>query len=386
MNICSNQIKEVILHRFKVNSLQKLLIHINFLLAFSVLFCSHSAFGQPSVRTQWPQNKNWTIVDLGQNISVYWADKNVKEFINNSYVEKYFTWQEAKDWNSSHNYQGWVGYWRTPTKSELEELKNLQQSRMTANPGGVRLTSSNGYFIDIPASGWYDKHGTYEGNGLRSYLWSSTQWDIWPYDRAYYLIYYDTWPYDLDVYTGNPDSKLPIRPVIDKCSDVTIVAKYDGQTTTISSKQSYPKGSLIITENDDCYDHKCYEVIGSSVSSVRNEVSDSVLKSNVTYEVVFTKKTYTVTTQVAEGQSSYGQVTQFNNPINCGTEVTITATPDDCYVFDKWDDGNTSNTRTEVITTNKTYTAYFSIKTTDIVATTEDNRKGTVGILEPINN
>ena len=34
------------MHRFKVNSLQKLLIHINFLLAFSVLFCSHSAFGQ----------------------------------------------------------------------------------------------------------------------------------------------------------------------------------------------------------------------------------------------------------------------------------------------------------------------------------------------------
>ena len=88
MNICSNQIKEVILHRFKVNSLQKLLIHINFLLAFSVLFCSHSAFGQSGASavvgpTVTLVDRDYSgipnssyIVDLGLS-DVYWADRNV---------------------------------------------------------------------------------------------------------------------------------------------------------------------------------------------------------------------------------------------------------------------------------------------------------------------
>ena len=35
---------------------------------------------------------------------------------------------------------------------------------------------------------------------------------------------------------------------------------------------------------------------------------------------------------------------------------------------------------------NVTYEVTFSTKTTNVKATTEDNRKGTVGILEPINN
>ena len=76
MNICSNQIKEVILHRFKVNSLQKLLIHINFLLAFSVLFCSHSAFGQS---VEFSANVDGKAIDLGPNFSVYWAASNFKD-------------------------------------------------------------------------------------------------------------------------------------------------------------------------------------------------------------------------------------------------------------------------------------------------------------------
>ena len=94
MNICSNQIKEVILHRFKVKTLQKLLIHINFLLAFSVLFCSHSAFGQSVPRVYIDDfsagyGADRKAVDLGLN--VYWASKNVGASGPNDYGT-YFTW------------------------------------------------------------------------------------------------------------------------------------------------------------------------------------------------------------------------------------------------------------------------------------------------------
>ena len=113
MNICSNQIKEVILHRFKVNSLQKLLIHINFLLAFSVLFCSHSAFGQGTAVVGNPTvtlvgrdysgipNSSY-IVDLGLS-DVYWADRNVGANTTQD-VGKYFAWGEITQRDDLYNF------------------------------------------------------------------------------------------------------------------------------------------------------------------------------------------------------------------------------------------------------------------------------------------
>ena len=66
------------------------------------------------------------------------------------------------------------------------------------------------------------------------------------------------------------------------------------------------------------------------------------------------------------------------------------AITDDCHTFDAWymngNKLNLINPEILEIQNNYTYDVYFIRKTTNVKATTEDNRKGTVGILEPINN
>ena len=52
-----------------------------------------------------------------------------------------------------------------------------------------------------------------------------------------------------------------------------------------------------------------------------------------------------------------------------GSHVTITATPNDCYQFTHWQDGNTQRTRTITVTADATYTAYFEAKPTYVIIT-----------------
>jgi hypothetical protein len=46
---------------------------------------------------------------------------------------------------------------------------------------------------------------------------------------------------------------------------------------------------------------------------------------------------------------------------NLNDEVTISATPNQGYAFDGWDDGSVQQTRTVTVRGNKTYTALFSV-------------------------
>ena len=295
----SDQKKEVTLHRFKNYSknysLQKLLIHIIYILfTFVVLFCSHSAYAQSGASAvvyiddfsagYGADNK---AVDLGLN--VYWAKYNVGASGPSDYGN-YFTWNEASTWNSSNNYQGWVGYWRTPNKSELEELKNLQHDHSAVRPG-IRLTStSTGFSIDIPASGYIDRYGTHMGKGSRAYLWSSSSYSS---GRAYYLIY--SRPTQVNVIDGDKKSKLPIRPVIDK---VTIIVTTFGGNTI---QRSYPKGTKIKIGAywDDCHRVESWtkSLNGASQTIKPNNTSgdngdiEITITEDVTYTANFSTKT-----------------------------------------------------------------------------------------------
>ena len=293
----SDQKKEVTLHRFKNYSknysLQKLLIHIIYILfTFVVLFCSHSAYAQSGASAvvyiddfsagYGADNK---AVDLGLN--VYWAKYNVGASGPSDYGN-YFTWNEASTWNSSNNYTGWMGYWRTPNKSELEELKNLQHDHSAVRPG-IRLTSSNNYFIDIPTSGFINTIGSKISTGM-AYLWSSSSYSS---DRAYYLIY--SRPTQVNVINGDKKSKLPIRPVIDK---VTIIVTTSGGNTI---QRSYPKGTKIKIGAywDDCHRVESWtkSLNGASQTITPNNTSgdngdiEITITEDVTYTANFSTKT-----------------------------------------------------------------------------------------------
>ena len=51
-----------------------------------------------------------------------------------------------------------------------------------------------------------------------------------------------------------------------------------------------------------------------------------------------------------------------------GTEITLTATPNNGYRFTQWSDGNTDNPRIITVTENKTYTAEFEVEVFGVYA------------------
>lgn len=403
MNICSNQIKEVILHRFKVNSLQKLLIHINFLLAFIVLFCSHSAFGQSGQPVQlyivdvFVDDK---AVDLGLN--VYWAKYNVGVTNKdpNGYGN-YFTWYAASKWSDSD----WQ-HWRTPTNQEFNDLyTNTNRSINNYICTFVNKNDNSKSIILPPAGGIEPKFGILEFKSKMGYYWTSDSHS----DSKGYRFKFDccSWYLSQD---WRKTYQLSIRPVIKK---VTIILKTADGNTTIT--KSYPYGSKIQIGAfmDEC--HRVAYWTKSSNSSPEtitdiqgdNGCKEIIIKEDATYTAIFEKKKYSVSAYIKNGDSNAEYSSKVGN-LECGQDTTISVPIDNCYVFQGWEgpgitgrlaagqeaDGYSCQVDNSVSPTqasltipnidsntqlNRDYTAIFSIKTTNIRATTDSN-KGWVGL------
>ena len=86
---------------------------------------------------------------------------------------------------------------------------------------------------------------------------------------------------------------------------------------------------------------------------------------------------YTITTSATNGT-----VTGGGAYINNATP-TLTATPDECYRFVQWSDGNTDNPRTITVTGNATYTAEFEQIQYTIEAQSADAGQGSATVTNP---
>lgn len=82
-----------------------------------------------------------------------------------------------------------------------------------------------------------------------------------------------------------------------------------------------------------------------------------IVHENTSLKANFDKVTY-YTINVYTNNSSWGSVTG-GGSYPAGATATLKATPKNGYVFEKWNDGNTSATRTITVTGNATYTATF---------------------------
>lgn len=82
-----------------------------------------------------------------------------------------------------------------------------------------------------------------------------------------------------------------------------------------------------------------------------------IVHENVSLKAYFSKVPY-YTINVTSNNTSWGTVSG-GGTYASGSTVTIKATPKSGYSFEKWNDGNTSATRTITVTGNATYKAYF---------------------------
>lgn len=96
-----------------------------------------------------------------------------------------------------------------------------------------------------------------------------------------------------------------------------------------------------------------------------------IVHENTSLKANFDKVTY-YTINVYANNSSWGSVTG-GGSYPAGATATLKATPKSGYVFEKWNDGNTSATRTITVTGNATYTAQFKSNVTYYTITVQSN-------------
>lgn len=102
----------------------------------------------------------------------------------------------------------------------------------------------------------------------------------------------------------------------------------------------------------------------------------SVVTGEEIYTAQFgsTTNSYTITTSGENGTTTGGGTYQY------GTSVTISATPDACYKFVRWNDGNTDATRSVIVSGDATYTAIFEKITYTITVQSADEAQGSVSV------
>ena len=133
------------------------------------------------------------------------------------------------------------------------------------------------------------------------------------------------------------------------------------KTTVNNSAWGKVTGAGIYNENDEA---TLTATANSGYRFVKwsDEVTDNprtvIVTQDSTFTAIFEANSFAITTAVND--DAMGSVTE-GGEYTYGTEITLTATPNDGYRFAQWSDGNTENPRIVTVTENKTYTAEFEV-------------------------
>ena len=138
--------------------------------------------------------------------------------------------------------------------------------------------------------------------------------------------------------------------------EVTVTVN-DPAMGSVEGAGQYEKGAEVtLTANPNEHHVFVNWTIGAEVLSEENPYS-FIVQENITITANFTEQPkYTITVQAND--ATMGSV-EGGGTVYVGESVEIKATPNPGHAFVKWDDGNTSATRTVVAEDNKTYTAIF---------------------------
>lgn len=106
-----------------------------------------------------------------------------------------------------------------------------------------------------------------------------------------------------------------------------------------------------------------------------NASRNIIVTKDTTLTAYFEITNYIINVQA--NNSTRGTVSG-GDTVHYGDSVTITAIPNYGYYFQRWNDNNTDNPRTVVVTQNKTYTAYFNPNSYTITLYSADSSQGNV--------
>ena len=137
--------------------------------------------------------------------------------------------------------------------------------------------------------------------------------------------------------------------------------------------------SSLCDANSEYYDgwrtDEAFEEAAESYGEISNRFADPYSTNMGSNTEEGGEGTYTITVAVAEGQSAMGSVSGGGSYAE-GASAVISAVANDGYHFVKWNDDNTSASRTITVSETATYTATFAADTpsSDVTVTlTSDN-------------
>ena len=110
--------------------------------------------------------------------------------------------------------------------------------------------------------------------------------------------------------------------------------------------------------------------------NTQNPRNIQLLKDS-TFTAIFEPNTYTITTGVYNNYNDRGSVTG-GGVFEYKATITLSVTANYGYHFEKWTDGVTSPTRTEVVTADKKYIAVFNPNTYALTLSSANTAMGTV--------
>lgn len=181
---------------------------------------------------------------------------------------------------------------------------------------------------------------------------------------------------------GNTPSGHITTLSADRTSGTVVVTKdkthFENMANDCPSREGYTFAGWYTdpTSGVQVYDNTGYRV----VSTYWNSEGKWIGTSNVTLYAHWTPIPYTITvnsSNVSQGTAAGGGTYDY------GTNHQITATPNECYRFVQWSDGNTENPRTITVTGDATYTAEFEQIQYTIEAQSSDAGQGSATVTNP---
>ena len=158
---------------------------------------------------------------------------------------------------------------------------------------------------------------------------------------------------------------------VEKLTYTIVVNSQDESMGTASGTGMYDE-DVLVTISATPTQH--YHFVSWNDGSTENPRTVRV-SADVTYTALFAINQYVIAASANDG--AMGSVSG-GGTFDYGTTVTLTATPNEGYQFNRWTDNNTDNPRLITVTENKFYKAEFGRKQCVVNVSTSDYNMGVV--------
>ena len=295
---------------------------------------------------------NWTILDFDGNTSIGW-ERTDDDAATDDFSARHLAFDNIQEgwlitpplYLQSYSDSAWVSF-----KTLEVNPSNFTSSQLLISTTGTELSDFSVIWSqDSPSN-----------------TWDSISVDLTEYQGdTIYLAFKYSGHHGHDWYIDdvNVDESLTLY-------SITVESDHP-EWGNVSGGGSYPYGDTIQIEALPNVGHEFLTWDDGIVDNPR----DIVVTHDSTFVALFAISQYTI--DVVSDHPGWGTVTG-GGTYYYGDTIQIEATPYMGFAFAGWDDGNTDNPRTIIVTEDHTYTAHFEIRQCVITTEVYPENSGTV--------